>query len=220
MSLISRALRLTTVAALLVIGSLTTPATAQATTAADNTITGGQPVYFGSVRCLTGFSVQHHADGDGFVTFGGCGSVGQQVGLTPGGEPIGVVRAAATAWLYVDLYDGWTAEPRVAGQYPVDGTTQAPVGSAVCRSGSTTGWHCGTITAHNVTITYPQGTVTGVSRTNLCPEPGELGGPTLSGGQAQGIVLGGSGNCASGGVTYYYPVPAIASAAGVTVKTT
>jgi len=222
MSLVSRTLRLTATVALLIIGSLMIPSAAQATTSTTpdaNTITGGQTVYFGSGRCLTGFSVEHHNDGDGFVTFGGCGSVGQQVSLSPNGEPIGVVRAKSLAWLYVDLYEGWTAEAQVLGQHAVIGTNQAPVGASVCRSGSTTGWHCGTITSHNQSISYPEGTITGVSRTNLCPEPGELGAPFLSGGHAQGIGLGGNGNCASGGNTYYYPVTAIANAAGVTVKT-
>ncbi|KFG74254.1 hypothetical protein FM21_26180 [Streptomyces mutabilis] len=42
----------------------------------------------------------------------------------------------------------WTATPYVSGaggrNVQVTGSAQAPVGASVCRSGSTTGRHCGT----------------------------------------------------------------------------
>ncbi len=85
------------------------------------------------------------------------------------------------------------------GTVNVAGSTQAAVGSTVCRSGSTTGWHCGTIQAFNASVTYAEGTVSGLIRTNVCAEPGDSGGSLLAGTQAQGMTSGGSGNCSSGG---------------------
>jgi streptogrisin C len=105
------------------------------------------------------------------------------------------------------------------GRVAVAGATQAPVGASVCRSGSTTGWHCGTVQAYNASVTYPQGTVTGLIRTTVCAEPGDSGGSLLAGNQAQGVTSGGSGNCSSGGTTYFQPVGEILSAYGLTLVT-
>jgi streptogrisin C len=75
------------------------------------------------------------------------------------------------------------------------------------------------VQAKNSTVNYPQGTVTGLTRTNACAEPGDSGGSWLSGAQAQGVTSGGSGNCTSGGTTYFQPVNEILSAYGLTLTT-
>ncbi|HTJ32155.1 MAG TPA: carbohydrate-binding protein [Dactylosporangium sp.] len=69
-------------------------------------------------------------------------------------------------------------------------------------------------------MTYSQGTVTGLVRSNACAEPGDSGGSWLSGSQAQGVTSGGSGNCTSGGTMYYQPVNEILQAYGLTLLTT
>lgn len=217
MSVVGRTLRWTAVCALFIAMTILNPTTAAAEPATGS-ITGGQTVYFDQVRCLTSFSIEHPSLGDGFVTAGGCGAVGQQVSLSPGGEPIGEVRSRTLAWLHVDLYAGWIAEPYAQPDHPVVGVTPSPVGASVCRAGPTTGWHCGTITALGQTISFPEGTITDVAQTNVCIEPGETGAPYLSDGHAQGIGLGGSGNCASGGQSYFYPVLPIINA-GLQIKT-
>jgi streptogrisin C len=57
--------------------------------------------------------------------------------------------------------------------------------------------------------------VTGLTRTSACAEPGDSGGafvsnpPLLNRVQAQGVTSGGSGNCATGGTTYFQPVTEI-----------
>ncbi|URN13576.1 S1 family peptidase [Streptomyces radiopugnans] len=94
-----------------------------------------------------------------------------------------------------------------------------PVGSSVCRSGSTTGWHCGTIEQHDVTVQYGQGDVHGLTRTTVCAEPGDSGGPYITGDQAQGVTSGGSGNCTTGGTTFYQPVEPVLEAYGLTLVT-
>ena len=54
-------------------------------------------------------------------------------------------------------------------------------------------------------------------QTNVCAEPGDSGGPLYDGTKALGITSGGSGDCRSGGTTFYQPVPEAASNYGVTV---
>ncbi|WP_431891019.1 S1 family peptidase [Cellulosimicrobium funkei] len=170
----------------------------------------------GGSRCSVGFAVQ-----GGFVTAGHCGSTGAR---TSG--PAGTFRGSSFpgndyAWVQVDA--GNTPVGAVnnyaGGRVAVAGATQAPVGASVCRSGSTTGWHCGTVQAYNASVTYPQGTVTGLIRTTVCAEPGDSGGSLLAGNQAQGVTSGGSGNCSSGGTTYFQPVGEILSAYGLTLLT-
>jgi streptogrisin C len=117
----------------------------------------------------------------------------------------------------------WVSQPWVnnyaGGNVIVTGSTEAAVGASICRSGSTTGWHCGTVGAKHSTVNYPQGTVRGPTRTNVCAEPGDSGGSWLSGSQAQGVTSGGSGNCSVGGTTYVQPVNEILSAYGLTLTT-
>lgn len=76
----------------------------------------------------------------------------------------------------------------------------------MCHVGRTTGVRCGTVTGVNLTVNYPEGSVSGLFRSNICSEPGDAGGPAYSGTTALGIIVASSGNCTSGGVTYYQPV--------------
>lgn len=105
------------------------------------------------------------------------------------------------------------------GLLPLRGAGRPYVGQHVCRSGSTTGVHCGTVTALNVTVNYPEGPVRGLIRTSICAEPGDSGGPLYapSTGEILGILSGGSGNCSSGGVSYYQPILEILAAYGLTL---
>jgi hypothetical protein len=90
------------------------------------------------------------------------------------------------------------------------------VGETVCARGSTTGTHCGTVLAVNVTVNYSGGgIVTGLIDSSLCSESGDSGGPVYSGSSALGIVSGGSGSCASGGETFFQPVVEALNAYGV-----
>jgi streptogrisin C len=179
-------------------------------------VVGGNAYYIGGGRCSVGFSAT-----GGFVTAGHCGSRGAtttqpsgtfQVSSFPGNDYAFVnVGSDDTPIGAVNNYNGGTVN--------VAGSTAAAVGAAVCRSGSTTGWHCGTIQALNASVTYAEGTVSGLIRTNVCAEPGDSGGSLLAGTQAQGMTSGGSGNCSSGGTTYFQPVNEALSAAGVSLIT-
>src|SRR4029450_10094698 len=96
----------------------------------------------------------------------------------------------------------------------------ASVGEKVTRDGSTTGIHSGTVTALNVSVRYVgrlHGVVSGLIQTNVCAEPGDSGGPLYDGTKALGLTSGGSGDCRSGGTTFFPPVREAPHAYGVTV---
>ncbi|GAB3956861.1 S1 family peptidase [Streptomyces sparsus] len=185
-------------------------------------LVGGQAYYINnSGRCSIGFSVRRGST-PGFATAGHCGRAGASTQgynrVAQGTFQASYFPGRDMAWVAVNR--NWTPTPRVQGSsYNVAGSTQAPVGSSVCRSGSTTGWHCGTIQQHNTSVTYPQGTISGVTRTSVCAEPGDSGGSYISGRMAQGVTSGGSGNCRTGGTTFYQPINPILSQYGLTLVT-
>jgi streptogrisin D len=105
-----------------------------------------------------------------------------------------------------------------SGTFNVSTAGNPPVGTTVCRTGSTTGTRCGSIQAYNSTVNYAEGSVSGLIRTNVCAEPGDSGGPLFaSGGVAVGITSGGSGNCTVGGTTYFQTVTEVTSGFGLSV---
>ncbi|WP_447002954.1 S1 family peptidase [Saccharothrix isguenensis] len=180
-------------------------------------VVGGNAYTIGSgTRCSVGFSVT-----GGFVTAGHCGATGASTA-----NPSGTFRGSSfpgNDYAWVQVAAGNTPRGLVnnysGGTVSVAGSQDAPVGSTVCRSGSTTGWHCGTIQARNSSVTYPQGTVSGLIQTTVCAEPGDSGGSLLAGTQAQGVTSGGSGNCRTGGTTYFQPVNEILQTYGLTLVT-
>ncbi|WP_326640934.1 S1 family peptidase [Streptosporangium sp. NBC_01755] len=188
-------------------------------------LVGGNAYYIGTTeRCSIGFSVVRQSQ-NGFVSAGHCGKQGD---TTSGSNrlPQGVFQGSAFpgsdyAWISVNA--NWTPTPTVnngaGGTVPVTGSRAAIEGASVCRSGSTTGWHCGTIQQRDTSVTYPQGTVSQLVRTSACAEPGDSGGSFISVDQAQGVTSGGSGNCTSGGVTYFQPVDEILTTYGLTLTT-
>jgi len=194
------------------------PSTEAPTTLYD--VRGGDAYYMGGGRCSVGLSVN-----GGFVTAGHCG--------TPGTSTQGFNRVAQGSfqgssfpgndYAWVSVNSQWVPQPWVnnysGGNVTVAGSNEAAVGGSICRSGSTTGWHCGVVQQKNATVNYPQGTVTGLTRTNVCAEPGDSGGGWMSGQQGQGVTSGGSGNCSVGGTTYFQPVNEILSRYGLTLRT-
>lgn len=167
-------------------------------------------------RCSVGFAVN-----GGFVTAGHCGTTGSTT-TNPSGTFAGS-SFPGNDYAWVRVATGNTPVGAVnnysGGRVAVAGSTQAAVGASVCRSGSTSGWHCGTIQAFNATVNYAEGSVSGLIRTNVCAEPGDSGGSLIAGNQAQGMTSGGSGNCTSGGTTYFQPVNEALGAFGLTLVT-
>ncbi|WP_107474310.1 carbohydrate-binding protein [Streptomyces sp. NRRL S-340] len=185
---------------------------------------GGDAYYInGNTRCSIGFPVTRGTQ-QGFASAGHCGQAGS---TTTGANQVAQGTFQASVFpgndmSWVATNSSWTATPYVNqnGQnLQVTGSTVATVGASVCRSGSTTGWHCGTVQQLNTSVTYQEGTVSGVTRTSVCAEPGDSGGSFVSGSQAQGVTSGGSGDCTSGGTTFFQPVNPILSNYGLTLKT-
>ncbi|MFE0497957.1 S1 family peptidase [Streptomyces albidoflavus] len=182
---------------------------------------GGDPYYTGNVRCSIGFSVH-----GGFVTAGHCGPTGQGVRGWDN-STIGSFQGSSFPgddMAYVSVGNGWWTVPVVLGWGTVSdqlvrGSAEAPVGASICRSGSTTHWHCGTVLAKNETVNYSQGAVHQMTKTSVCAEGGDSGGSFISGDQAQGVTSGGWGNCSGGGETWYQPVNEILGRYGLTLHT-
>ncbi|WP_433112064.1 S1 family peptidase [Micromonospora sp. CA-246542] len=188
-------------------------------------IAAGQGIYGGGSRCSLGANVR---SGSTYyvVTAGHCTAtvstwyadsaqttvLGTRTGTSYPGNDYGLIR-----------YTGRIAHPSAVYTYPglltINGPGTAYVGQAVCRSGVTTGVRCGTVTALNQTVNYATGVVYGLIRTNICAEPGDSGGPlyVASTGTIIGILSGGSGNCTSGGTTYYQPIAEVLAAYGLTL---
>lgn len=180
-------------------------------------LSDGAAIYGGQYRCSLGFNVVSGSTYY-FLTAGHCGSlvstwytnsghttlIGPTVSYNFPGSDYALVR-----------YDNTSLS------HPGGFTVADPVvGESVKRTGSTSGTHSGTVTALNVTVRYsghPGGTVRGLIQTNVCAEPGDSGGPLYDGSRALGLTSGGSGNCTTGGTTFFQPVRAAANAYGVTI---
>ncbi|MCX4472555.1 ricin-type beta-trefoil lectin domain protein [Micromonospora sp. NBC_01655] len=181
---------------------------------------GDQYVINGNTLCSVGFAVA-----GGFVTAGHCGGTGSP---TLGFNNVAQGTFAGSSFPgndygWVRTNSNWTPRPWVnnysGGNVTVAGSQDAAIGSSVCRSGRTTGWRCGTILGRNETVNYAQGAVSGLSRSNACAEGGDSGGAWISGNQAQGVTSGGSGNCSTGGTTWFQPVNEILGAYGLSLVT-
>ena len=187
-------------------------------------VAGGEAIYTGSSRCSLGFNVRNAANQNFFLTAGHCTNIGvswlgpnraligTRVGTSFPGNDYGLVQyvaGAAAPTGDVNLYNG--------SRQDITSARNAIVGEAVKRSGSTTGLRSGFVQQVNATVTYAQGTVTGLIRTNVCAQPGDSGGPLFSGTAALGLTSGGSGNCTSGGTTFFQPVTEALSVYGMRV---
>ncbi|GIJ22691.1 serine protease [Micromonospora lutea] len=189
-------------------------------------ISGGQAIYAqGGGRCSLGFNVRAGSTYY-FVTAGHCTNIaanwysnsgqtsllGSRTGSVFPGSDYGIVRYSNQSTVQpgnVSLYNGSFRD--------ITGAANAYVGQSAQRSGSTTGLRSGSVTALNATVNYAEGQVRGLIRTNICAQPGDSGGSLFSGGTALGLTSGGSGNCSTGGTTYFQPIMPVLSRYGVSV---
>lgn len=180
-------------------------------------ISGGDAIYTGGARCSLGFNVRSGSTYY-FLTAGHCtnigatwttasGSVlGSRAGTSFPGNDYGIVRYAAGV-----------THPGAVGSQDITSAGTPAVGSTVTRRGSTTGIHSGTVQQLNSTVNYAEGSVSGLIRTTVCAEPGDSGGSLYRSTTAFGLTSGGSGNCSSGGTTYFQPVTEPLGVYGVSV---
>ncbi|MFJ3105762.1 S1 family peptidase [Streptomyces sp. NPDC086835] len=184
-------------------------------------ISGGDAVYASGWRCSLGFNVRsgstyyfltagHCTDGAGtwYTNSSRTTSIGPTTGSSFPGDDYGIVRYSNTS----------LSHPGTVGGTDITSAANATVGMSVTRRGSTTGTHSGTVTGLNATVNYGGGDIVyGMIRTNVCAEPGDSGGPLYSGSRAIGLTSGGSGNCSTGGTTFFQPVTEALSRYGVSV---
>ncbi|MEY7977016.1 S1 family peptidase [Streptomyces pilosus] len=178
-------------------------------------LNGARPILSTAGRCSAGFNV---TDGkrEFILTAGHCGPNGsvwfadsgaeQEVGTTIGGsfpgDDYSLIeyaggRAGEGAGV-VAIGDGKGVR--------ITGVADPTVGQRIFRSGSTSGLRDGEVTALNATVNYPEGTVSGLIESDVCAEPGDSGGPMFSEGIALGVTSGGSGDCRTGGTTFFQPL--------------
>ena len=194
--------------------------------------------------CSIGFTVT-----TGYVSAGHCGDVGETVYLEGAagtgpqwtlGQIIGSFNKSnfpnpgqsGGDMSYIATNGSQTLSPTVYAwgggnaNVTVKGSIAGGVGTAICRSGRTSGWKCGTIDQVDVSVTYGTGeTITHTNRTTACSEGGDSGGSFITGpGQAQGVLSGGSGSCKGKQPnnrtrSYFQPVNPILQAYNLTLKT-
>ncbi|WP_405611290.1 S1 family peptidase [Streptomyces sp. NBC_00076] len=186
-------------------------------------IGGGDAIYASSWRCSLGFNVRDSAGTYYFLTAGHCTdgagtwwsnsghttTLGTTSGSSFPTNDYGIVRYTNSS----------VAKAGTAGNTDITSAGTPSVGTTVTRDGSTTGIHSGRVTALNATVNYGGGDVVyGMIQTTVCAEPGDSGGSLYgTNGVAYGLTSGGSGNCSSGGTTFFQPVVEALNAYGVSV---
>lgn len=206
----------------LLIGWFTTAASARAqeagggTTVAVVEVRGGDVIYSNAgTRCTVGFNARSGTNLYGLVT-GRCARaatswyadaalsvfIGTTAGVSFPGNDYALVRYSSSSV----AFPGEVSLGTTGRAQDITGAANPAVGQSLCHVGRVTGYRCGTVTAVNVTVNYPEGVVSGLFRSNICSESGDAGGPAFSGGTALGVIVATTGNCASGGATYYQPV--------------
>ncbi|MER5888984.1 putative Ig domain-containing protein [Streptomyces sp. NPDC001941] len=168
--------------------------------------------------CSIGFPVTASGGAKGFVTAGHCTNDANQPAYGKDGTRVGTSNSGGTHSInaregdfgLVDVdQTGWNLAPRVngygSGDVTLTGSSDTVVGTSVCRSGQTSGWHCGAVTKVNQSVDYGNVVIDGLSYTDACSSGGDSGGAyvTASGGKAVGLHSGGGSNtCGSSGETF------------------
>ncbi|WP_416956445.1 S1 family peptidase [Streptomyces sp. Agncl-13] len=186
-------------------------------------IAGGDAISGSGGRCSLGFNVVK-GGAPYFITAGHCteaistwsDSSGNEIGTNEQSSfpdnDFGLVKYTSDVAhpSEVDLYNG--------SSQAITHAAAATVGEKVTRSGSTTQVHTGTVTGLDATVNYGNGDiVNGLIQTDVCAEPGDSGGSLFDGDAAIGLTSGGSGDCTSGGETFFQPVTEALSTFGAQI---
>ena len=187
---------------------------------------GGQAIHRGGSRCSAGFTTRSGSGRNYVLTAGHCTDLGG-TWTTSSGQTIGPVAASSfpgNDYGAIRISNPASLDPRGGvlhnGAFrDITGAGRVPVGSQACKTGSTTGTTCGTVQAYNVTVNYAEGTVFGLTRTNICTQPGDSGGALYAGSLAQGITSGGTiGGCSQPGFrSFFQPADEALSVYGLTL---
>ncbi|MFF1572869.1 cell wall-binding repeat-containing protein [Leifsonia sp. NPDC058292] len=134
---------------------------------------------------------------------------------------VSVTNGSFTPKPTVSTWGGRTGAPTAGTPVTVRGTTTATTGSAICKSGSTSGWTCGKVLATNVTVQVgnPTDGYVDVNSivTNTCMLSGDSGGSAMIGAFAVGVSSGSDfSTCANGSTSVFFPMSAPGSAKSIT----
>ena len=184
-------------------------------------IAGGDAIWGQGLRCSLGFNVHDSNGNPAILTAGHCGVATNDWWADSGNSQHIATTAQAdfpgTDYSYAAYDQGVDAPSAVNTGQQISQAGDATVGEQVTRSGSTSGVHTGSVTGLNATVNYQEGSVSGLIDTDVCAEPGDSGGSMYDGDTALGLTSGGSGDCESGGETFFQPVPAALGAYGLSL---
>lgn len=189
-------------------------------------VVGGEKWIPGSESpCSIGFAVTRADGSRAYLTAGHCTNDADQAAYGKDGSRVGTSNRNGTGSInaregdmgIVDVDQAaWTLSARVSGYGQADitvtGSVDAVVGTAICRSGQTTGLRCGEVTKVDQSVDYGNVVVDGLSYSSACSAGGDSGGAyvTATGGKAVGLHSGGgSATCTSGSgekFTIFQPV--------------
>ncbi|WP_333767282.1 S1 family peptidase [Streptomyces sp. IBSBF 2435] len=127
--------------------------------------------------------------------------LGQLINVSFPGNDFGLARYYSTpadTQGVVDLHNGAVQD--------ITAAANPAVSTSACASGGATGVHCGQVTGLNYSVNLANGTVSGLIRANICSEAGDSGGPLYAGSTGLGLTSIGTGNCTTGGTTFYQPL--------------
>ncbi|MFJ3584145.1 putative Ig domain-containing protein [Streptomyces sp. NPDC090127] len=186
-----------------------------------NVVGGDKWVPGSESPCSIGFAVTRAGGGKAFLTAGHCTNDANQAAYGKDGTRVGTSNKGGTGSVNATEGDfgivevdqaGWNLSPTVSkgsqGEVAVTGSAEAVVGTAVCRSGQTTGFQCGEVTKVNQTVDYGNVVIAGLSYSSACSAGGDSGGAyvTATGGKAVGLHSGGGSATCSGGSGEKYTI--------------
>lgn len=154
---------------------------------------GGEAIRGGGIRCSVAY-VGHKNGQEYVVTAGHCtaaasrwsveeGTLGSSVDSTFPGSDYGLIRNTGGI-------DVRSAVLKNGSPKEITALGSPPVGTRVCKSGSTTATTCGKITQYDVTVRYRRGMLYDLIETTACVRAGDSGGALYSGNTGVGIVSG------------------------------
>ncbi|GGM37912.1 S1 family peptidase [Promicromonospora citrea] len=173
----------------------------------------GDAIYGPDYRCSMAFNVSNHK-GKHLLTAGHCG---EEVETWYADEDGDVLVGSTVAASYPSNDFAVVRYENQARERPGGFTAgKAEVGLEATRDGTASGEHSGEVTAINVSVKYEGGVAMhGMIEADICSEPGDSGGALYTGSTALGITSGGSGDCSSGGISFYQPIIEVLAAYNV-----
>lgn len=116
----------------------------------------------------------------------------------------------------VTTWNGGAGNPS-ATTLPVTGMSSAIVGANLCKSGSRTGWTCGTVKYVDANVSVSGGTIINSIIASICVQPGDSGGAAMVGSNAVGInsTTSDASACTSTSYAGFFPMVSDAGKASV-----